>query len=166
MEKENATIDNSKIDYNDNEAILKQIFQTSKNDNRKFVPILLQNSGEIIEKIFTAYPDITDCKMLQNYIMKKIKLINQIKEIIGNSYEILYIIFDFLSQKNNSPFIYFIDLYINYITIDSNQSSEDKNEIIGELKNVFSWFISCGLLDKITVDFIYQKLALFQLEKK
>lgn len=154
------------IDDNDNEAILKQLFETSKDDNKKYVPILLKNSGEIIEKLFTEYLDITDCKTLKNYIIKKIKLINQIKEIIGNSYEILYIIFDFLSQKNNSPFIYFIDLYINFITKDINQSSEDKNEIIAELKNVFSWFISCGLLNKITVDYIYQKLALFQLEKK
>ena len=166
MEKENTPIDISEIDYNDNEVILKKIFQTSKDENRKFVPILLKSSGEIIEKIFTEYPDISDCKMLKNYIIKKIKLVNQIKEIIGNSYEILYIIFDFLSQKNNSPFIYFIDFYINYITLDINLSSEDKNEIIGELKNIFSWFISCGLLNKITVDYIYQKLALFQLEKK
>ena len=164
MEKETTTIDNSKIDYNDNESILKQIFETSKVDNRKFAPILKKTSGEIIEKFFSDYPNITDCKMLKNYIIKKMKLINQIKEIIGNSYEILYVIFDFLSNKNNSPFIYFIDLYINFITMDV--SSEDKNEIIDELKNIFSWFISCGLLTKMTVDYLYQKLALFQLEKK
>ena len=44
--------------------------------------------------------------------------------------------------------------------------SQNKDEIgADEIDNIFSWFISCGLLKKKDVDYIYQKIALFQLEK-
>ena len=93
-----------------------------------------------------------------------------IKEIIGNSYEIFYIIFGYISQQNSSPFIYFINLYLNYITLpplnESLNNDKEKNELIAEIKNIFSFFIACGLLNKKSVDFIYQKLASYQLEKK
>ena len=150
-----------------NETILNQIFKKSKENNSKFIPILKKDGELIIKKIFTEYPDIADYKSLSDYISKKLDLVNQIETIIGNSYEILYIIFDYLEVHNISPFIYFIDLYINYITKYENISSdENKKEIIEKIKNIFSWFISCGLLKKKIIDYIYQKIALFQLEKK
>ena len=132
-----------------NETILNQIFKKSKENNSKFIPILKKDGELIIKKIFTEYPDIADYKSLSDYISKKLDLVNQIETIIGNSYEILYIIFDYLEVHNISPFIYFIDLYINYITKYENISfNENKKEIIEKIKNLFSWFISCGLLKK------------------
>ena len=156
----------------DNEEILKQIFKTSKSDSEKtkYIPFLLKNSNEIIKSLFTEYPNFTEYNSLYNYIIKKIKLMKKIKEIIGKSYEILYIIFDYISQQDTSPFIYFINLYLNYITLPSlNESSKydtEKKELLEEIKNIFSFFIACGLLNKKSVDYIYQKIALYQLEKK
>ena len=162
--------DNSKekqINDIDNETLLKQIFQTSKSDNSKCIPFLLKKGTKIIKKIFTSCPDTADYKTFYDYILKKIDLIKKIKEIIGNSYEILYIIFDYISQQNTSPFIYFIDLYLNYIALSNNElNDEKKKKIIEEIKDIFSWFISCGLLTRKSVDYIYQKIALFQLEKR
>ena len=149
----------------DNE--LRKIFQISKSDNSKFIPFLLKNGKEEIKKIFSGDPNIINHKHLKQYISEKIKLINQIIEIIGNSYEIIYIIFDYLSQQNISPFIFFIDLYMNYIT-NNNEKSPDNNKliIIKEIKNIFSYFISCGLLTTKITDYIFQKISFFQLEKK
>ena len=161
-------ISSSEIVNRNNDDIIKQIFQISKDNKKKYIPnILNKGSEKIIIKIFSEYPDIDDCESLSEYIFKKIDLVNQIKTIIDNSYEILKIIFDYLSEKNISPFIYFIDLYIDYITKYNNKSSnETKNKIIEGINNIFSWFISCGLLNKKNIDYIYQKIALFQLEKK
>ena len=156
----------------DNEEILKQIFKTSKSDSEKtkYIPFLLKNSNESIKSLFTEYPNFVEHNSLYNYIIKKIKLMKKIKEIIGNSYEILYIIFDYISQQDTSPFIYFINLYLNYITLPSlNESSNydtEKKELLEEIKIIFSFFITCGLLNKKSVDYIYQKIALYQLKKK
>ena len=75
----------------DNEEILKQIFKTSKSDSEKtkYIPFLLKNSNESIKSLFTEYPNFVEHNSLYNYIIKKIKLMKKIKEIIGNAYEIL-----------------------------------------------------------------------------
>ena len=145
MENQEITPEKNEDKNNDNE--LRKIFQISKSDNSKFIPFLLKNGKEEIKKIFSGDPNIINHKHLKQYISEKIKLINQIIEIIGNSYEIICIIFDYLSQQNISPFIFFIDLYMNYIT-NNNEKSPDNNKliIIKEIKNIFSYFISCGLL--------------------
>ena len=151
----------------DNGALLKLLFKASKEENSKYIPILLKNGCDIINKIFTECPNITENNALKEYILKKINLITQIKEIIGNSYEILYIIFDYLSQKKTSIFINLIELYIKYLTLSREESfEENKRILIDEINKIFSWFLSCGLLSKNVVDYIYQKIALFQLEKK
>ena len=163
---ENQKIGNTNYDDIDNDALLKKIFRTSKEDSTKLVPILIKNGSDIIKKLFTLVPNITNCKDLKDYIITKINLIKEIKKIIGNKYEILYIIFDYLLQYNTSPFIYFTDLYIKFISLSRDESYDKyKNLIIEEIDNIFSWFISCGLLNKTDVDYIYQKIALFQLEK-
>ena len=163
---ENQKIGNANYDDIDNDALLKQIFRSSKEDSTKLVPILIKNGSEIIKKVFTLIPNISNCKDLKDYIIKKINLIKEIKKIIGNAYEILYIIFDNLSQYNTSPFIYFTDLYIKFISLSGDETYDNnKKIIIEEIDNIFSWFISCGLLKKTDVDHIYQKMALFQLEK-
>lgn len=154
-----------KILNENNEDILKKLFKISKTDTNKFLPMLRKDGSETIKSLFIDSPKINDSKTLKDIIIKRIDLINKIKEIIGNSYEILYIIFDYLSQHNTSIFIYFIELYINCISLCENES-KDKNIIIENIKNIFSWFISCGLLNKKTIDYLFQKIALFQLEKK
>ena len=157
---------NINIDYNND--ILKEIFHTSKEDNSKFIPFLLKNGKESIKKIFIREDlETSDLEALKDYINKKIQLINQIIEIVGNSYEIIYIIFDYLEQQKISPFIFFIDLYIDYLENNNDKiPDENKQIIIKEIKNIFSYFISCGLLTKNITDYIFQKIALFQLEKK
>ena len=165
-EDSNDNIINEKSN-SDNEKILEQIFRISKDDTEKYLPFLLEDSCQIIKKIFSEYPTSNNCNNIREMILNKTNLISRIKEIIGNSYEILYIIFDYLSQHNISPFSYFIDLYIDYITLYEKESSkQNKKVIIDKIKNIFSWFISCGLLNKKVIDYIYQKIALFQLEKK
>ena len=164
--EENQNNESTKYDNIDNDTLLKQIFKTSKEDSTKLVPILIKNGSEIIKKVFTLIPNITNCNSLKDYIIKKINLIKEIKNIIENKYEILYIIFDYLLQYNTSPFIYFTDLYIKFISLPGNESSDtNKDLIIEEIDNIFSWFISCGLIKKTDVDYIYQKIALYQLEK-
>ena len=66
--------------------------------------------------------------------------------------------------KNTSIFIYIIELYFSYITLE--QINNINESIIIEIKKIFSVLISYGLLTKKDVDYIYQKIALFQLEKK
>ena len=171
IELRQETNKNNESQTIDNDSILKQIFQTTKSESEKikYIPLLNKTSHEIIKYIFTENPNFNSHNNLYKYILNKINLIKSIKEIIGNSYEILYIIFEFISQQDTSPFIYFIDLYLNYITIpvlNEANFNEEKNELIEKLKDTFSYFISCGLLNKKSVDYIYQKIALYQLEKK
>ena len=162
-EDSNDNIINEKSN-SDNEKILEQIFRISKDDTEKYLPFLLEDSCQIIKKIFSEYPTSNNCNNIREMILNKTNLISRIKEIIGNSYEILYIIFDYLSQHNISPFSYFIDLYIDYITLYEKESSkQNKKVIIDKIKNIFYWFISCGLINIKVIDYIYQKIALFQL---
>ena len=152
-------------DHNDDIIeILNKIFAKSKNDNNKFTPILLKSGEEEIIKIFTIKPNFKDELSFKEFILQKLKLISYINSIVSNSIEILHIISDYLSKKNISIIIYIIDLYITYITIYQNK--EMNQIIINEIKRIFSFLISCGLLTKKDVDYIYQKIAFFQLEKK
>jgi hypothetical protein len=151
-------------DHNDDIIeILNKIFAKSKNDNNKFIPILLKSGEEEIIKIFTIKPNIKDELSFKEFILQKLKLISYINSIVSNSIEILHIISDYLSKKNISIIIYIIDLYITYITIYQNK--EMNQIIINEIKKIFTFLISCGLLTKKDVDYIYQKIAFFQLEK-
>ena len=153
-------INNQKIDI----EILNKIFQKSKIDNSKYIPILLKESENEILKIFTDYPNIINESSIEEFILQKLKLISQIIFIINPSPEILYIISNYLFHKNTSIFIYIIELYFSYITL--NQNKIINKSIINEIKKIFSYLILCGLLTKKDVDYIYQKIAFLQLEKK
>ena len=153
-------INNQKIDI----EILNKIFQKSKIDNSKHIPILLKESENEILKIFTDYPNIINESSIEEFILQKLKLISQIILIINPSPEILYIISNYLFHKNTSIFIYIIELYFSYITL--NQNKIINKSIINEIKKIFSYLILCGLLTKKDVDYIYQKIAFLQLEKK
>ena len=95
IELRQETNKNNESQTIDNDSILKQIFQTTKSESEKikYIPLLNKTSHEIIKYIFTENPNFNSHNNLYKYILNKINLIKSIKEIIGNSYEILYIIF-------------------------------------------------------------------------
>ena len=107
---------------------------------------------------------MNDENSLQLFIMQKLKLISQILLISSSSLEILHIISNYLSKKNISIFNYIIELYINFILIYQNDKL--KKAIIKEMKIIFSDLISLGLLTRKDSDYIFQRIAFFQLEKK
>ena len=90
-------------------------------------------------------------------------MFNKIKEIIGNSYEVLQIILNYLSKNKIYPIVYFIDLYFDFI---SNNNLNNDNEILTNLKNIIIWFFYCGFMNKKYTDYIFQKIAKLQFYKK
>ena len=170
IEKENNNERNEIIDMhnikldNDTLDILNKIFEKSKIDNSQFIPILQKNAEDDIFKIFNEEPSVNAQSSLDKFIFQKLKLISKILSIINESPEILHVISNFLLIKNTSIFIYIIELYFSYITLEQNNNM--KGSIITEIKKIFSVLISYGLLTKKDVDYIYQKIALFQLENK
>ena len=149
---------------NDLPEILNKIFKKSKNNNSQFIPILIKSGKDVITAIFTEKPNTKEENSLQIFIIQKLKLISQIISISASSPEILHIISNYLSQKNLSIFTYIIELYISFILIY--QNNQFKQTIFNEIKIIFSNLISLGLLTRNDVDYIYQKIAYFQLEKK
>ena len=149
---------------NDLPEILNKIFKKSKNNNSQFIPILIKSGKDEITAIFTEKPNTKEENSLQIFIIQKLKLISQIISISASSPEILHIISNYLSQKNLSIFTYIIELYISFILIY--QNNQFKQTIFNEIKIIFSNLISLGLLTRNDVDYIYQKIAYFQLEKK
>ena len=167
---ENSEIKAQDIGVETNLEILNKIFKKSLSNKSNFIPILLKSGADELLKIFIEKPNIQDINNLQDFILKKIQLISEIISITKNSPEILYIIFNFLSQKNISIFIYIIDLYTLYISLSKNFLNEETrnniNTLLKEIRKIFSHFISAGLLTQKVIDFIYQKISLFQLQKK
>ena len=172
IEKENDALKNENINKNkkihqlndENWEMLNKIFQKSKSDNSQFIPILLKNTEPLILKVFSEKLDIKEGTSLEDLILQKLNFISQIRSIVNTSPEILYIITNFLLKKHTSIFIYIIDLYISYITQKDIKLINEK--IINYIKTEFSFLINSGLLTKKDVDYIYQKIAFFQLEKK
>ena len=160
----NKIEENNKESNNDNIEILNKLFKKSKDDNSKYIPFLIKSGDEELLKIFTEKLNTTDENSLNLFILKKLNLISQIISITTSSPEILYIIFDYLSKKNISIFKFIIDIYISFIQIYKN--NDIKENLFNEIKKIFSNLISLGLLAKTDIDFIYQKIAFFQLEKK
>ena len=162
-ENVNKIEENIQESNKDNIEILNKLFKKSKDDNSKFIPILLKTGDEELLKILTEKSNTTDEKSLNEFILKKLNLISEIISITNSSPEILYIIFDYLSKKNTSIFKFIIDMYISFIQIYKNKGI--KENLFNEIKKIFSKLISLGLLAKTDIDFIYQKIAFFQLEK-
>ena len=167
LDKSNS-INSNKILDETNESILKKIFIFKNIDNKiEYQPILsISNTlGETLKNIIIM-PDsnIKDNKELFiNFINKKIELFDKIKEIIGNSYEILQIIKNYLSKNRLYLIIYFIDLYFDFI---SNNHIDNDKELISKIKNIIIWLFNCGFMNKKYTDYIFQKISKFQLEKK
>ena len=162
-------INNNSIINESIESILNDIF-IHKNINNKieYQPILI-NSKKIEEKLKLIFnvPDIkikSNINIFQNFINNKIELLKKIKEIIGNSYEILHIIINYLSKIKICPITYIIDLYFDYIFISSSINTTD--ELLNNLKSLLNWFFSCGFMNKKYSDYIFQRLSKFQFEQK
>jgi hypothetical protein len=168
IEQENAKINKEPINESI-ELILKEIF-INKNVNNKTVyePILLisDNIKQKLNLIFNnPEPEIkSNISSLQTFINNKIELFKKIKDIIGNSYEILHIIINYLLKNKINPIQNIIDLYFDFILINSNISNS--NETLINIKEIIIWFFSCGFMNKKYSDYIYQKIARLQFEKK
>ena len=155
--------------------LLKKIFKFDESKQQYF-PIIRINSNKDIINIFNngRIPKYNKSEELFTFIKEQIDIIDQIKKIVGNSYELLQILVNYL-EKNNISFIeYFIDLYIECIkALHSQNPIEDilqktisNNELIKEIKNTINWLMSCGFLSKINLDYVYQKISELQLKNK
>ena len=153
--------------------LLKDIFiYNNINNNIIYKPILSLNSnslGNKLKNIF-SYPDTnikSNINLFKSFINDKIELINKIKEIIDNSYEILQIIINYLKKNKINPIFYFIDLYFDFLLINSIKDlSDDNKELLIKLKNILIYFFSCGFMNKKYSDYIYHKLSKIQFEQK
>jgi len=168
METKELEIETKNI-TNSNE-LLNQIFiHRNINNNIEYQP-LLSNSNILREKLKQIFlnPNSetkSNITSFSNFIKNKIELFNKIKDIIGNSYEIMQIILSYLSKNKINPIINFIDLYFDFISI--NYKPDNTNtEILTNIKNILIWFFSCGFMNKKYSDYIFQRLAKFQFDKK
>ena len=170
----------------DNDININQNFNSSSIINSIFILYKLPNSQisyprinkENFNKIFDAFnkgiiPRFESKKELLKYIKDKIKIMEELQNIIQNKYEILDIIIKFF-QKNNFSFLeYFIDLYFKGLEslhsenpiLDIMDKNLLQNEIIDKITDIINWVISCGFVKKKNYDFIFRKLANLQLSK-
>ena len=143
---------------------LKEIFMHKDIDKKiTFLPILF-NSKNISEKLISIFSK-KDLAIKQN-IINKILLFKKIIEIIGNSYEIMHIIINFLEKNDVYPIKDLIDIYIKLIFSEDFEEGNEKVNYINDIKNILIWLISIGLINKNHTDYIFQGLAKIQLEKK
>ena len=160
-------IQEEKFDIN----IFKDIFIFKEIDSKlKFYPILnkSKNLGDKLISIF-AKPS-SDIKqninLYLNFITNRIELYNNIKDIIGNSYEIFEIMLNFLRKNNIFPIIDILELYTEILYLFSVEKDKGKNGLIDNIKNIFKWLLSGGLIHKTHTDYIFQKLSKLTFEKK
>ena len=147
--------------------ILKEIFIYHNSENKIIYSPILQRSNYLYKKLISIFnkqniESIQDINIAQKFISNRLSILNKIKEIINNSYDIMHIIMNFLSKNNIDPIKDLVDIYILLI------SSEkiDKNKFINDIKNILNWFLIGGLFNKTHTDYIYQQLSKTQLEKK
>ena len=154
---------------NNKNNILRKIFKFDES-NQKYLPkINLDCSKEILAILSHGQiPKYKNKEELFNFIKDKIDIINQIKKIIGRSYELLQIIISYLEKNNIFIFQYFIDLYFEILLVLLPENNSQKtlienkfvsNELLNEIKNIINYLICCGFMKKTIIDYIYQKLA-------
>ena len=160
-------IQEEKFDIN----IFKDIFIFKEIDSKlKFYPILnkSKNLGDKLISIF-AKPS-SDIKqninLYLNFITNRIELYNNIKDIIGNSYEIFEIMLNFLRKNNIFPIIDILELYTEILYLFSVEKDKGKNGLIDNIKNILKWMLSGGLIHKTHTDYIFQRLSKLTFEKK
>jgi hypothetical protein len=162
----------SKIIENKNDPSINQlltnIFSCSKENPQILLPLLKKNCGCELKNIFNSP---TENDSLINFIKNKISIINEIRKLITNKYEMIYIINNYLSKYDIIIFKYYIDLYLRLLlyAIDNDNEKINKDEIEKISKNIeelFVWFVNCGLLNKDITDYVFQNISAKQLEKK
>ena len=162
-EKKNTDKVNESINF-----YLNKIFCKSKNG--LLLPLIRKNSGEDVKNIFNEIPEIISQDSLTSIILDKIIFIKEIKKLIYNKYEIIHILNNYLSKYDISLFKYYIYLYLKYLfslNINTNDTIINSNDnIIKDLQQIFVWFITCGLLNKDIIDYVFQKISKLQLEDK
>ena len=167
-EKEIPNLTNNQSASNESiDILLNEIFIHKNIDNQAIYQPILSNSNKLGEKIKFIFEKPSketksDINLFKNYINNKIELFNKIKDIIGNSYEILDIIINFLFKNKISPIIFFIELYFDLALF--NDINND-NELLLSIKYILVWLFSCGFMDKQYSDYIYQRLSRFQFEQ-
>ena len=175
-ENTNSIISKTNYINNNNEInLLKKIF---KYDELKgnYLPIIEIDCSKEILSIFNngKIPKYTQNEELFIFIKNQINIINEMKKIIGNYYEILQIIINYL-EKNKIIFVEFLmDLYFECIkALHSENPIEDilkknilQSEYLIEIKENINWVISCGFFNKNNLDYFYQKISQLQLINK
>ena len=166
-EENSISLPNENIIEEQSLDILKEIFIYQNSENKIIYSPILQRSKHLYKKLISLFnkqniESIQDINIAQKFISNRLSILNKIKEIINNSYDIMHIIMNFLSKNNIDPIKDLVDIYILLI------SSEkiDKNKFINDIKNILNWFLIGGLFNKTHTDYIYQQLSKTQLEKK
>ena len=149
-------------------AVLSKIFSSSKKNPNILLPLVKKICGCELINIFNI-PSEKDS--LITFIKHKIDIINEIRKLIKNKYEMIYIINNFLLEHDIILFKYFIDLYLRLSFYESNSVNEkinkdDIDKVKNNLQELFVWFINCGLLNKNITDYVFQNISAMQLEKK
>ena len=147
--------------------ILKEIFIYQNSDNKTIYSPILQKSKHLYQKLLSIFnkldiESIQDINITQKIIFDRISILNKMKEIINNSYDILHIIMNFLSKNNIDPIKDLVDIYIFIIS----SKKLDKTKYINDIHNILNLFLKGGLFNKNHTDYIYQQLSKIKLEKK
>ena len=147
--------------------ILKEIFIHRDSDNKIIYSPILLSSKHLNEKLISIFnkPNVEsmkDINICQKFFSDRICLLNKLKEIINNSYDIMHIILNFLAKNDIDPIKDIVDMYIFLIS----SKKLDKNKYINDIQNILNWFLIGGFFNKIHTDYIYQQLSKIQLEKK
>ena len=159
-------------------SIIQSIFYFNKNAilQFSFPKINKENFNKIID-IFDKgiIPNFENKEDLFSYINDKINIIKELKRIIQNRYEILFIINKLFKKHNFSILEFYINLYFKLLEVlHSDNTKLDvidenlflNNEMVKKIIDIINYIISTGLIEKKNYDYIYQKLAALQLSKK
>ena len=168
------SLNNNKINNHPNiekfstDITLKNLFIFS-DEYSNIIPLLKINCGIELKNIFNICFENINKDSLISIVKNYIKLINEIRKIISNKYEILHIINNFLEKNNIYLFRNYIDLYLLFLFSQNNKNKNASNksfdDIIKNFQDIFTYFIHCGMLDKQIIDYVFQKIAKMQLEK-
>ena len=161
INNENETIKKAITDDNLNKLNDEELFNKIFNFSEKEISSVNQDSANEIILLFNMLNFSDNTEGYFSFIEGKIKIMKKIIELINNSFELLNIINKSLEKNlNKSLIIFFIDLYFNTISLKDYPS-----ELIKEILTIINILISCGLINKKDVDYVYQKLSLQQLNQ-
>ena len=159
------------------ESLIESIFIFDKEQKScaSYPKINIENFPKILE-VFNKgiIPQYENKDELLEFIIDKILMIEKIKNIIQNKYEILQIIITFFEKNNFSLLEFFFDSYFKVLeALHSENPVEDilnknllNNKIINKITQIINWIISCNFAKKKNYDYIFRKIASLELSKK